>query len=199
MLHAAAAEENTEQNSVLEEAAKYVFALQGDPQEFKRVPEPVLTWTNPLRSAPDGAVYLWTHQGRPQVAGCIYTYGEANDNLDQEFVFVGMDAITVRRKEKVVWEAPAPRKGLAALPDAPSPADTEAKRLLQMRTLARGFTAAVDTKADRHELRVLPQPIYRYPADHKQFLDGSVRFGDVLLLLESEREKNSSWHYSWRG
>jgi hypothetical protein len=197
------ADEKTEQTNILEDASKtYTFSFPDVSQEFHRVAKPVLIWTNPLRKTPEGAVYLWTHQGRPQVAGCIYTYGEENDNLEQEFVCMGVNAITVHRGEETVWEASAPKDGLSLLPDAASPADTAAKRLIQMRSLARGFTASVDSDADRHELRVLPQPIYRYPADQKQLLDGALfafvqaTDPEVFLLLEADRGKDSAWRYS---
>ncbi len=62
----------------------------------------------------------------------------------------------------------------AAIPEAPAPAASAPQRLLQMRQLAKGFSA---TKKERDgnqtEMRLLPQPIYRYAASEENLLDGA--------------------------
>src|SRR6185295_6655300 len=36
---------------------------------------PVYVWTNPLRSGgQNGAVFVWTYRGRPEVVGSIFSY-----------------------------------------------------------------------------------------------------------------------------
>ena len=93
---------------------------------------------------------------------------------------------------------------MAPVDAAPPPADSERLRLTQMRNLAREFHGWMKSDGDVSELRLLPQPIYRYQAPDRGAVDGAIfalvwngTDPEVLLILE-ERETDGAlaWHYA---
>src|SRR5688500_6640035 len=57
------------------DAEKYSMTLKTHPPALLKLHEkPVLNWTNPAGSNEDGVVYLWMKDGRPEVAGSVWTY-----------------------------------------------------------------------------------------------------------------------------
>ena len=74
-----------------------------------------------------------------------------------------------------------------------------------MRTLARRFTAACTFKEDTTQLRLLPQPLYRYADEKQGLLDGALfalvvsNDPEMFLTLEAVRERDGDehqWHYA---
>jgi len=83
---------------------------------------------------------------------------------------------------------------LRVLPDAPPPADSAAQRQIQIKQLVRDFTAHVNVRGDRWELRLLPQPLYKYDGPDPDVLSGAVftfvgfiTDPEIILLLEARR------------
>src|SRR5262245_48899112 len=69
----------TEASSALKDfksdAADYVIRLAGRPKEkLKLHDESLFHWGNPARTGEDGAVFVWTLDGRPEVIGSVFTY-----------------------------------------------------------------------------------------------------------------------------
>jgi hypothetical protein len=60
------------------------------------------------------------------------------------------------------------------VPDAPKPAATAGERLLQMRRLARRFTAQEQYRNPQIECRLLSQPIDRYKSAAQKIVDGAI-------------------------
>jgi hypothetical protein len=101
-----------------------------------------------------------------------------------------------------------PQAGLARseLPAAGAPAATPGARLLQMKRLAQEFTGhEVDQDGKRWDLRLLPAPLYRYPAAKSGVIDGAIftlvsnagTDPEVLLLLEAREEGGKTrWEYA---
>jgi hypothetical protein len=197
------AEAGKESEVLSRAAAEYRLALAKDPdQKLQAEDAPLLRWTNPQRDDNRGITVLWTLRGRPQAIACIYTYGD--DAIDHEFQSLSAEALEARRNDKVVWR-PEPGVEWKPLPDAGRPAATAGQRLLQMRSLARRFAAVVHQNQDHHELRLLPQPLYRYPAPREAAdpSDGAILAlvqatdPEVLLLLEVQDTKSGpAWHYA---
>ncbi|WP_068141182.1 hypothetical protein [Roseimaritima ulvae] len=104
-------------------------------------------------------------------------------------------------------------KGLqpAPLPNAPPVAANARLRLTQMRSLARQFDAAMIHDGQTNNLRLLPQPLYRYN-DPTQQRDGALfayvwdngTDPELLLRIETiEEDGRTTWHYqpirfTWR-
>ena len=74
------------------------------------------------------------------------------------------------------WLPQEPGIRLEPLTDATEPAMSQPRRLVQMRDLSRRFTAQVQRENSKWEMRLLPQPIYRYEIsdDKSPIVDGAV-------------------------
>jgi hypothetical protein len=163
-------------------------------------PEAVLRWSNPIRKTDDGAVFFWTDDGRPQVVACIYTYGEKG--IDHEFQSLAERRLSADFEGQTVWTPETAGVKFVDIADAPTPANSPVLRLSQMRNLARRFRGSVAHAKGRLELRMLTQPVYRYPDDPSgRWLDGAVfafvqgTDPEILILLEAQRVGSE---YQWR-
>lgn len=185
-----------------QDAEKCAF-VSADGRPLTLVKEPVLRWSNDDDWS--GDVFVWTHAGRPEVIGCIlsgpfdqlrYVYHEFHLLAAKPIA-----AATVQDGRR--WQ---PAEGLKRepLPDAPQPAASRAARLAQMRKLARTFIAQMEADG-RWELRLLPQPLMRYPDGEGDVVDGALfcyvwtkgTDPEVILLLECRREGETlAWHYA---
>jgi hypothetical protein len=78
------------------------------------------------------------------------------------------------------------------VPNAPAPAANETQRALQMKQLAAEFTGRKKERdGSEAELRLLPQPIYRYDAPKQGIVTGALftfvqgTDPDIFLLIEA--------------
>jgi len=188
------------------QAAEYeLFLDEQRKQRLELAAQPVLVWTNADGFL--GSVFVWTIQGRPQVIGCVGSrQTEAGDCLPfRELHLLGQAPVQAVEfgDGKRTWQ---PRKGIeiAIVEGAPPPADSERRRLTQMRNLAREFTGWMEQDGDVTELRLLPQPIFRYKSREQGVQDGAIfalvwkgTDPDILLMLESRDVAGKpQWQYS---
>lgn len=176
----------------------------GDPADaWQFHPKSLLRWTNPVGGAPDGIVVLWTEGVRPTVVATVFQ--NKGGNWVQEYYSLASRPFVVRDGDAVLWEARKEADEFEPVDEAPAPADSRAKRLAQMRDIARECTAYDDFTSNgqttRHELRLLSNPIYRYPAGEKKVIDGAV-FAFVLgtdpeLLLALEARETGDGSRIW--
>jgi len=198
------------QRLVLEElrraAARYRIVTDTDPlKSLVLVPEPVLHWTNPLRSTAAGASFVWVVDGRPEVVASLYRYTlEVKTVEDHEFQSLATTGLKATRDGQAVWGPRTAGVSLAPIPGAPKPAATPAERLRQMRALAHEFHASFDLPKDRTELRLLPKPLYRYETNRPDLTDGALfafvltTDPEVLLTIEARPAGGASvWHYGF--
>lgn len=195
----------------LQEAEQYEIFLGTDRKvALKLEPKPIFRWAEPLaRNRFNGVVYVWTHEGRPEVIGSIWASGgpapPGKSKLCHTFHSLALGPLEAYRDGESYW---TPMKGgidLKSFPDAPVPAKTASQRLAQMRSIARELTVlqAVDAAETKEvELRLLPQPIYRYEAHEDRSRDGAIfaylRDWDpeILLLVETlDTPDGPRWHY----
>jgi hypothetical protein len=179
------------------------------------VERPVYLWTNPTKGQ-FGSVFVWVHEGQPMVVGTIFAHpiGKGLRRMTHEFHSLAPTVLAAECKDDMgqTWE-PKAAVTLHPLPDAPKPDASPAKRLIQMRSLGRQFGGhTVDWRKQRWELRLLPQPLYRYekppasggrkPPGADDVLDGALLAlvtsagtdPEVFLLLEARKE--GGWHYA---
>jgi hypothetical protein len=188
-----------------QDADQYAFSLDDQhDQPLHLVEQPVLRWFNDDDWS--GDVFVWAHGGRPVVIGCLLSGPEGDSHriffhefhLLSEQPIAPADLQTHRR-----WQ---PKAGLARqpAPGAPPPGATAAARLAQMRAMSREFTAHMEADGV-WELRLLPQPIYRYGDEQGDVADGALfayvwtkgTDPEVLLLLESRKTaQGQAWHYA---
>jgi hypothetical protein len=200
------AEPNKAVEAFKAEAAEYKVHLQSRPSELLVLQkEPALRWDNPARTGEDGALFIWTLGGRPEMIGTIFTY-RYKDKLSRkhEYHSLATEPLTAEFRGKEVW---APKKAgvtFAPVPGAATPAGTSRQRLTQMKTLAREFSASMkDEEAEPYQLRLLTQPLIRYEPEDKRIQDGalfSFSLGtdpEVLLMLEARAVTDGyQWQYA---
>jgi hypothetical protein len=186
-------------------AAQHTLASAETPKRtFKFREAALLRSSNPVSGTKDGAIFLWTDRGRPQVALKIFTFD--NTSYAHAWLSLSEGTLTAERGGKVIWTPSEPGVAFREVPDAPKPAETAAERLRQMRAMAGKFTstytaAHLDNKP--FELRLLTQPAYRYETEDAR-ADGAVfvfvqsTASVALLLLESRstRAAGPRWHYA---
>lgn len=192
------------------QAADYVLTLDGKkPSALLLHEEPVLRFNNPVGGVPDGIVVMWKDGQRPAVFAQVF---QTKEGLwIHEVQSLAGAGLKMQSGEKTMW---APRQGgepFRRLGESPPAAATAAKRLAQMKSLAAEFSAADDFKISskdqettRHELRLLPTPVYRYQNPEMGVIDGAVfafvhgTDPEVFLVLEYRETKNdkTGWHYT---
>jgi hypothetical protein len=178
-------------------------------------PSPILQYTNPERGFQQhGAFYVWTLDGRPLCIGSIWSNIPADDR-EHRWVANELHSLAAaplrsthaarvgKRGPVPQWMTDQPGVVWKDAPDAPAPASTPSLRLVQMRRIAEQYTARISNVANEKEgdLRLLPKPLYRYPSDAKDTLDGGLfafvqgTDPEVLLLMEA---RTSSEDPRWR-
>jgi len=186
------------------EAAEYVVRLAGRPAERLALEnEAALRWDNPARTAEDGALFIWTLGGRPEMVGSIFTY-QLGDKLNRkhEYHSLATGPLSAEFRGKDVWAPSKAGVAFQAVAGAPLPAASARQRLTQMKTLARDFSASMsDPEGQQFQLRLLSQPLMRYEPADKQVQDGALfafSLGtdpEVILLLESRLRMDA---YEWQ-
>jgi hypothetical protein len=165
--------------------------------------EPVYRWTNPTRVGGQvGEVFVWTYRGRPEVVGSMFSHpsGDGRRVICHELHSLSPAVLVVDREAPEQWVPQAAGVDLKPLEGAPPPATTAAQRLVQMRGLAREFTGrSLSDQGHTWELRLLPQPLYRYESTDPDILDGALftlvssagTDPEIILLLEARKSQSA--------
>lgn len=163
-----------------------------------------------------GSVYLWMDAAqRLAVVGTIGSIPIRG--VDVEFIELHLlspdpiKPIDLPGTQAKRWAPNVSELPLRPVPDAPDVAKTERARLVQMRTLARQFSATMVEGDRTNQLRLLPQPLYRYEGSTAQRDGGLFAFiwdkgtdPELLLRLEVSGDDNATvWSYqpvrfTWR-
>lgn len=192
----------------LDEARTWEFFL--DPQRRTKaefLDQPIYRWTNPTKNSGQyGSVFLWVHAGRPAVVGSFFghPFRDGRRRMVHEFHTLSPHRLypACSDGDGQTWEPKKPIS-LSPLADAPAPDASPVRRLQQLRTIGRQFGGyTLDGTSQRWELRLLPQPLYRYTRPPEDVLDGALLAlvtdagtdPEVLLLLEAGRD--GAWHYA---
>jgi hypothetical protein len=177
----------------------------------ERLAEPVYRFNDPARVFSDGTVWAWGRPGRP-VALLTLATQRAPDGSDRwlgELTSLAPCSLAASVPGSGFWAPTGPGIELRAFPQVPPPGDTEAKRLRQMKELARQFrafeffTPRTGLSPERYELRLLSQPILRYADPDSGLVDGAlffITFGtnpEIVILVEARRQGGAEpvWSY----
>jgi hypothetical protein len=183
------------------------YYLDGRDKPLK--PHVIMKWNNQVRGGGTviGLPVVWTDESRPQVIASIYPW---EGILTQEYDVLARDVkVVAKANDRVVWRPATTGIDFRPFPRAPSPAKTQAQRRLQLKELAEQFEVTMIgwslEKTDREQLRLLPQPLYRYGVEGKDVLDGAI-FGYVIgtdpeaaLMIEAFRTQDGKyqWQYAF--
>ncbi|MBW3542923.1 MAG: hypothetical protein KY476_21890 [Planctomycetes bacterium] len=192
------------------QAGDYVFLVEGDTeQELTLLPEPVLRWSNPVtgNGTTHGGCFVWTHDGRPVVFASLFSYVSSRSKdqrvLAHAFNCLSTKPLVADRHGQRFWTPEKAGSELQEIADAPAVAAAEQARLVQMRNLARQFKATCDYGDNKHPLRLMPQPLYRYRSTSPEVTDGALfafvtgTDPEMLLLIEARQTTDGpKWCFS---
>lgn len=191
-------------------AAEYKLSHESNSEErLELSTTPVYRWNNASPTGGQhGAIYVWTYGGCAEAVGCIWMTQGADKRrfLGHELHSLSPVKLKAERDSPYKW---SPKAGLErrVLAEAPKPAENRAGRLTQMRDIARGYsgTAKSPDDGETRDLRLLPQPVYRYDSQDKDVIDGALfalvcTLGsdpEVFLVVEDRRtDDGPRWHYA---
>jgi hypothetical protein len=178
------------------------------------VPEPIYRFDDPARLFSDGTIWAFGNSGRPEALLCLSL--EKNDRGELKWIHEmtslssGQLAASSRhRSGPWTWNPKEPGIAFQQVLNEPRPASDEAKRLRQMREIARRFKVsesldpARNDPTDRFELRLLPQPVLRYQGPNAELVDGAIfllaygRNPEIALLIEARSAAHGEpvWFY----
>lgn len=200
------------------QAASYEIICKGETeQRLEFQPKNLFQYTNPVREyGQHGAFFVWTLDGRPEVVGTVWSTIDRQDktkrNVAHEIHSLSLAPLESKRpavtdvagRTVPQWSTGGP--GIEFKPlDAKPPAANPAGRLIQMRQLAREFSAI--SKHPKEEsprnLRLVTQPVYRYASPKANVIDGAIfsfvmaTDPEILLLLEAHQTAaGPQWHFA---
>lgn len=183
-----------------------VTRLGAKPAVAELVPNPVLNWDDVPRGHHYGTLWVWGAKGRPAAIVEMYTIDFAKQ-IDQwpGNVLHSLAGEPLKAEAEFAWDWAPSKPGFtpAPLADAPAPAATSNLRKLQMRALAKRFSARQTWKGDTDELRLLPTPVRLYESAEEGILDGGLFVlshggtnPEVVLILEAIRNADGDrWQF----
>jgi hypothetical protein len=193
-------------------AAQYEITRGENGQDkLELKPDAVLHWSNPVRGGDtNGAVFVWTHQGRAEVVGTIFSHLVADDpNLKvmaHSFQSLSEEPLAGSRPGKAGrWSLAGAGVIPKPIKDASPPAKSRPGRLSQMRDLAREFTATTVLDGVEQDLRLLTQPLHRQEKPTDEVLDGALftfvtgTDPELMLVIEARPAGGAGepvWHYA---
>ncbi|HUY89903.1 MAG TPA: hypothetical protein VMV10_14300 [Pirellulales bacterium] len=194
-------EEDHRREAVGREARSFKLSLDGDKSDVTLVEEPVLRWGNSIRGGASGGTFLWTAKGLPVATCCIWWSDPRTICL--AFGSLTEKPIRAEKQGRTIWHSKRPGLEYRDVPDAPATARSATTRLTQLRNIAREFRAVlVYGDQGTEDLRLLPQPLYRYSGDDSAIEDGAVfAFAtgtDPELILQIEAVAGDHDALRWR-
>lgn len=192
-----------------DETARYTLTFADDRADKFEAKE-VMKWANPVRDGQLGVVSIWLKDGRAQAMSTIFTahWPDGNVSVTHEFQSLATKPLVASMNGAVKWSPTKAGIAFRPVPEAPEPAESPAARLRQMRSFVRDFSAhsvSVHGVETRWELRMLPQPLYRYEGSSRDVLDGAVfafvsnagTDPELIVLVEARKAgADWKWHYA---
>ncbi|NQT13050.1 MAG: hypothetical protein HQ582_09900 [Planctomycetes bacterium] len=168
---------------------------------------PMFRYSDQPRLILDATLWGWGTRGRPlameKIEFCRRPQGQRQ--WFHCMTSLSQDLLEVQWPDGQRWSAREPAFELHALADGPNAAESEFRRLLQMKSTARRFSATLfEPVPKREDLRLLTRPICRYTDPDSGLQDVAI-FGfvangtnpDLLLGIELHGESlsDSAWKF----
>src|SRR5262245_50927210 len=186
---------------------EFQLMLRENPaQVLTRVTQPLLHYTNPVRAIQlsDGSLFIWLNGKRPVAAACISLRGQGE--VHREFTALSDKPLVCTHNGNAIWLPTSGGLLDRSFNEAPAPASSEKLRMVQLRGLANRFQATYYKPAtgEATQLRLMPQPIYRFDDPAANVEDGALfafaeaNDPELLLMIEAIRSKDNKllWRYS---
>jgi hypothetical protein len=195
-----------------DEAGSYqIFRDEQHKQRLDFNEKPVFSWTNVSGNTlpQNGHLFVWTNAGRPEVIGTVFSLHNSENGkraIIDEFHTLSSSRLfpVTPDSSRYKWE---PESGieLVELKKAPAVADSPTKRLLQLKEVAKTFTAQTSNRDGKWELRLLTTPLFRYQSTSGDVLDGALfamvgsegTDPEAILLIEARHPEGDLKNWSW--
>jgi hypothetical protein len=151
------------------------IGLEGSETPFVLQDAPIFRWRNNISGA-DGAVFVWTHLGRPVLLTKTHV-NEVRSIYVESMAPLVPEKLVMTGNGKTIWapaQSPVTRQ---MLKDVAPPAEGKSGRLAQMRAIARQYRFTSlwgEENPSDWELRLLPTPLHRYSSDEAKVIDGAI-------------------------
>lgn len=153
---------------------------------------PIQRWNNLVSGVKDGTVFVWTLNGRPEVAAQVFLV--PGEKWLQEFQSLSEQRLTGLHGSRRFWSPSTPGVEMKPFTGGPKPSPSAAGRRAQMRLIGRQFKAK-DLFEDKepYDLRILPNPLYKYSDEDRGIVQGALfAFAhgtdpEVLLIIEAHK------------
>ena len=179
--------------------------FDGREVELERSAMPVTHFKDDVRGFMDGTLWAFTRNGRP-IALIKCSTKDSNSQLWwHTCASLSTNPLRCERANRTVWMPQEPGVEYHDLRPASPPASTSTRRRLQIRQLARRFSAHQFWNPDnqRFELRLSPRPILVYSDESNGVVDGGVFIFThgvtpaLALIIEAVGDKTDmSWRYA---
>jgi hypothetical protein len=187
----------------LDAAKQYQVTGSSDGKTVPLNDRAVFDWTS--ISDFNGAVFTWTQNGRPALVTTIFSFPVTNSKQRQavhEFASFAEDELTVVGPDNREWVAPK-LKTLQPVPGASPPPGSANPFKLQCRRIAKDFSAHLNRRGERWDLRLLPTPLVEYRQPSDEVLGGGLfafvgysTDPEILLLIEARKSADGpTWYY----
>ena len=119
--------------------------LVGDKDKLELRKDPVFRFASPIDSNFNGTLFVWTRNGRAEVISSIWAMPQKTSRdkrrIVHEFQSLATSPIKAERSGVAAWSPAEAGIDPQPVPSAPKPAATAELRLIQIRALAREFSA----------------------------------------------------------
>jgi hypothetical protein len=167
--------------------AHRITADDSPSEPLQLVDAPLLTYTDlESRAQQHGSVFLWCRDGHPKVLSIFWsaTWGGDRRRVAHEFQSLADEPLTASIDGQTNWNPRTGGLNFRPLPESPEVASTRPLRSAQLRRLASEFAAFHTRDGKENELKMVAEPIYRYPELENSDNDGAI----FLYFFEQDPE-----------
>jgi len=171
---------------------------ENEAERLPLIPEPFFRYSDDPRAIVDASLWGIGGKGRPAAMAKIEYYERPGGKVGWFYCLVSLSdgLLNADFESNLQWQSTQPGLKAATFEESPAPAWGEVARLVQMKNLARRFTARVfgaslSAPTTQEQMRLLARPLYRYADEESGLYDGAIfGFGtngtnpDLLLLVE---------------
>lgn len=198
-------DENLERMKTLAETIEVRVKVDDETKVAEASEKPLLRFSDPSRAHSDGAVWAWSLGERPAVLAELRTADYREGTWGHDLVLTSEGLASATAVGHGAWTPSESDFAVKPFPGARAPDETEPARLRQMKQLVRRLSGSEEWMGERTELRVLPNPIYRYSDVDAGIVDGAIfalvagTNPEVMLFVEAQKQPSEEviWNYGF--